>query len=125
MIHGRFFECRLWLYQPFLYYAIHSSIHATHWEMVQPFVHKAIATCLRGLGQAPTTHRHHGTFFELRTVIVFALCVIAASRCDALSSQLEHDWKEQVQGAMNRMQYWQDECPGIREAVEMVGQLLP
>jgi hypothetical protein len=87
-------------------------------------VDKAIALCFQGLTQSPSPHRHHGTFFELRTTVVFALSIIAVSRCDTLSPKLEHDWMVRIQVATRRLGYWQDECAGVKEAAGMLDTLL-
>lgn len=122
MIRGRVFECKGWLYRPFLFYAIHHPAESPNWVVAQPFVDKAIATCLEGIILAPSPHRHHGTFFALRTSTANALCIIATARCPNLQGHLDHSWSNQINVWARRMRYWQDECPGVREAIRIVDE---
>ena len=38
--------------------------------------------------------------------------------------RLEHNWKEQIQAFIQRIRYWQDECPGVTEAITMLEEQL-
>ena len=124
MIQGRIFECKIWLYRPFLYYAIHSPVYSPNWNLALPFVDKALSTCFRAVAEGTSQHRHHGTFFAIRCPVAQSLCLIAASRSEAVRERLQPDWREQIEAFIQRSRYWEAECPGVTESIELLrGQL--
>ena len=88
-------------------------------QAIKPFVEKAIATSTEGMHYS-SRYRHHGTWFGIRSSITFALCIMAVARSEQLSSMLEHDWREQLSNSVEHLRYWQDECTGVREAIEIL-----
>ena len=124
MIVLRIFECRLILYRPFLYYAIHRPTYAANWAAAHQYAEKAIAFCFQGLKIGCSPHRHHGTWFDLHITPTLAICVIAAVKCGTLAERIEPDWEQQIQVCIQRMRYWQDECPGITETIHILETLM-
>lgn len=127
VVQGRALEIRCSLYRPFLYFAIHhdSARSDPLHDLLRPLVDKALTWHLRYIDLHPTTHRHHGTWYELRSCIANCLCVMAAARSDAVvMPRPPQAWRAAVARCMDRMAYWEDEAPGIRRGVEIVNKVL-
>ncbi|KAJ5371235.1 uncharacterized protein N7496_007327 [Penicillium cataractarum] len=118
MVHGRATEIRTWIYRPFVYYAIHNPADAPCRELVQPFVEKGLLCSIETLGDHLALHRHHGTWYALRSDVAASLSVIGAVRCGTI--QVPPKWKNAVETGLARMKFWEGEVPGLSRSIELV-----
>lgn len=122
MVWGRALEIKSWIYRPFLFYAIHSPVHAPGRSIALPFVDKALNCSLQLLSRHSVFHRHHGTWYGLRQTVTGALLLIGAVRCATVI--VPPGWRDAVQTGMSRLQYWEDEVSGVARALGVVGDYL-
>ncbi|KAF4976381.1 hypothetical protein FZEAL_6942 [Fusarium zealandicum] len=122
MIRARVLEIRLWVYRPFLYYAIHNPPDGPFQSLLRPFVEKALMYTFRILNDCPTRHRHHGVWFSIRTGISAALSILAAGRCGNLP--LPVGWTGIVRATITKLEYWEAEAPGLSQALEVLNAYL-
>ncbi|PVH79103.1 hypothetical protein DL98DRAFT_461561 [Cadophora sp. DSE1049] len=142
MTKGRILLIRRLLYRPFLYYAI----HATHQEQIpwdlasalQGFVQKSLATCLTCNTGTAITHRHHGTWYDLRESITAALMLLAAHAADLITINLQSLLSPQTEAlddnkqyarilqiCVEKLRYWEAEAPpDISRARGIIGELM-
>lgn len=152
---NRLLEMRSWLYQPFLYCIIHQPQEAetSHqpWTALpeprrsafQDLVASGIECNLRILHWRALFHRHHGIWFDIRSVItaVITLCGLARSgnvqvpMCLFFDPSTTPEGPERSCGThqlpcisfetiFDRLKYWEDETPDIRESRLLIEQLV-
>lgn len=93
---NRILEMRSWLYQPFLYYAIHqdtmtederldrAQLTPSQERILYDLVHAGIDCLLKTLEVRSLRHRHHGVWFDLRAVVTAVVILFAAARSGAV-----------------------------------------
>lgn len=149
---NRLLEMRSWLYQPFLYCAIHQP-----WNQdggVQSFslasegqgpefwklVAAGIEINFRILHWRALFHRHHGIWFDMRSVItaVIILCGLAKSGNNEVPMCLFSHSKEgagycegkhqltciSFETIFNRLKYWEEEAPDVRHSRLILEELV-
>ncbi|KAM5344153.1 hypothetical protein ACJ41O_012690 [Fusarium nematophilum] len=121
-VRGRVLEIKMWIYTPFLYYAIHAPPDAPYRDIIQPFVDKGIAYNFLMLRGEPNTHRHHGTWYAVRAAASSCLFILGAVRCGTISVPV--DWMQDIRQTVSRMRYWAAEGPGVSRAIEVVESYL-
>ncbi|KPM42712.1 hypothetical protein AK830_g3857 [Neonectria ditissima] len=117
-VRGRVLEIKTWIYAPFLYYAIHSQHDALYSSMIQPFVEKAVSHSFCMIRDEPSRHRHHGSWFGVRSITASCLFILGAVRSRTIS--VPEQWRQEVSQAIHRMRYWAVEGPGISRAIEVL-----
>ncbi|KAL4765046.1 Zn(II)2Cys6 transcription factor [Aspergillus foveolatus] len=136
-IGNRFLEIRLWLYQPFLYYAVHHydqyhkppPIHTEEEStIIQDLVNSGIDCTLKILQARCLRHRHHGIWFDLRALVTASLIVIAFARSGTDSVELARIYRAGLRThltpTLETLAYWADEAPDIKRAREVLDGLL-
>ncbi|CAG8089198.1 unnamed protein product [Penicillium olsonii] len=133
-VSNRFLEIRLWLYQPFLYFAVHrmstntgsSSLTNDEFNLVQGFVDSGLNCCMKILQARCLRHRHHGIWFDLRAVVTASLVFIALARSGNLSLPNIHPdgLRSHLAPTLDALHYWEDEAPDIKKARETLYDLL-
>ncbi|KAL4752186.1 hypothetical protein BDW72DRAFT_77057 [Aspergillus terricola var. indicus] len=136
-IGNRFLEIRLWLYQPFLYYAVHHYdqyhkpplIHTEEEStIIQDLVKSGIDCTLKILQARCLRHRHHGIWFDLRALVTASLIVIAFARSGTNSAELSRihraGLRTHLTPTLETLAYWGDEAPDIKKAGEVLDGLL-
>lgn len=120
---GRSLLIRGLLYRPFLYYAIH--VQANRWNpttTLQGFVQKALVNCLAVNTGNAMTHRHHGTWYELREGVTTAMMLLAARAADLIPTTTVEG---PLQICVERLRYWEAEAlPDVARAREIIEELM-
>lgn len=117
-IHSRAFSCREWLHRPFLYYVIHQPPDDPDLPLALPLAQKSLDLCIEGQKLASSYHRHHGTWYMVRTMLTRALIILAAARSGRLV--LPTGWREAVEAAKRILKWWEGEAPDLRWAAEVL-----
>ena len=135
---NRILEMRSWLYQPFLYYAIHhpnnrktggvaaSPLSTEQDHVLRNLISLAVECNLKILETRSLLHRHHGIWFDLRALVTALLLLIAAARSghvempkglfkipDAVDPRLG---KSPFDNAFRALRFWEDESLDIHES---------
>ncbi|KAL6412655.1 hypothetical protein AUP68_03860 [Ilyonectria robusta] len=133
MVRGRTLEIQSWLYRPFLYYAIHHPSSDHFRPAMEPFVQKALvygSAHIRGLG---VRHRHHGTWYALRTGMAEALSLLAAVKSGVVDmgdgtgeygGMGEGGWRETVKQMIEILGYWEAESVDVGRSKVVLEELL-
>ena len=119
---GRALEIYTWLFRPFLYHAIHHPANHPDRASVQQFVDNALRMARATIEGGILRHRHHGTWFHLRSGISSALSLIAAHRCGHIN--LPPDWREVVWTQMSILDFWAKESCDIAKAKDMLNTMM-
>jgi hypothetical protein len=137
-IGNRLLEIRLWLYQPFLYFAIHHSITtgtalpsnltASEVASMQALARSGFTCCMQILQARCLRHRHHGIWFDLRALVTASLIVIALVKSGNLDvpgiDLAEEDLRGHFTKTLEALTYWEDEAPDIKRAREVLVLLI-
>lgn len=139
-LSNRFLEIRLWLYQPFLYYAIHRSVYDSHIHsdmfphspsaeeigIIQGFVDSGLNCCMKILQARCLRHRHHGIWFDLRALVTASLIFIALARSGKVDIPNLHPegLRSHLNPTLEALTYWEDEAPDIKKARGILNELL-
>ncbi|KAI9167955.1 hypothetical protein HJFPF1_04098 [Paramyrothecium foliicola] len=115
---GRALQIKMWLYTPFLYYAIHAPSEVPRQGPIWEFAEKAIAISYTTIVGEPTGHRHHGTWYHIMSIATCCLFIIAAVRRGNVP--VPKEWRKEVEGAIQRIRYWEDEGPGVTRAIHVL-----
>ena len=110
---NRLLEIQAWLYQPFVYHAIHNP----GWRRSQDhlglrsLVEAGMETQLRIIQMRTVRHRHHGLWFDLRAIttsaIVFCACLFSGN------IQLPSDWEQRYDMILRALKFWEGESPDL------------
>lgn len=118
MVRSRVLEMRTWIYQPFLYHAIHNTRESCISELVMPLASKALHASFRFIKDEPIPYRHHGAWLGIRTSIAACLQIMATAQSESIP--LQPDWKDLVQDYIGRLNYWKEEISWIPYAIEII-----
>lgn len=133
-LSNRFLEIRLWLYQPFLFFAVHrvstdpTPVSLTNEEsrLVQGFVESGLNCSMKILQARCLRHRHHGIWFDLRALVTASLVFIAMARSGNLDHQTIHPegLRSHLAPTLEALTYWEEEAPDIKKARGALDDLL-
>lgn len=118
MVYGRMLEIRIWIYQPFIFYAIHSQPNAPGRSLALPFVEKGLRCSIRNLNKQLIRHRHHGTWYGLRAGAAAMLSIIGAVKCGTLP--VPQEWQSALRAGISTLRHWEDEVVGLTATVEVI-----
>ena len=119
---NRILEIQAWLYQPFLYFALHKSSSSIpnsiqHQnvtqddEVLRGLIRAGMDTHLRIIQFRTVQHRHHGLWFDLRAITSSAIFL-----CGCLISGnilLPEDWEERFESILRQLRFWEVESPDL------------
>ncbi|PYI10921.1 hypothetical protein BO78DRAFT_448411 [Aspergillus sclerotiicarbonarius CBS 121057] len=114
-LQARVLELRSWLYQPFVYYAVHHGLPDDPTPDLERFVQKAISCSFHIIQSKPTRHRHHGSWFAARNVVSSALIILAAVKATDLVDYLV-DWPDLIAQAVSCLDHWASDAPDLGQA---------
>ncbi|KAH9211098.1 hypothetical protein DL95DRAFT_342173 [Leptodontidium sp. 2 PMI_412] len=106
---GRYYRVLELMHRPFLFAAIHEPDCSA---VVRVLAEKGLFNALRYLQHSHTSHRHHGTWLQLRNVIKAASLLLAASRSKGL--KMPHGWEAGIDKALATYEYWAWEFPSCK-----------
>jgi hypothetical protein len=143
---NRLLEMKSWLYQPFLYYAIHRSSHSVgvlppdQESALQTLIASGIECNIKVLEDRSLHHRHHGIWYDVRALIAATLILIAAAKSGNVKIPGGLFGDEGVEGVvvaslngkpLNRftksfeaMRFWEDEAPDIKRSRKLLERLV-
>lgn len=141
-IGNRFLEIRLWLYQPFLYFAAHYPIEATaspvtetaslaltpeEARTVRGLVQSGLDCSMKILDARCLRHRHHGIWFDLRALVTASLIFIALAKggnIDLPGIDSPGGIRSRLDRTLEALDYWEDEAPDIKKARRVLEDLI-
>lgn len=122
MLHARLADFRERIYRPFLYLAMHLPRTDPAQQTLTPYVQRCVSACLSFLNRGTPRHRHHGTWFENRGMVLKTLLLLAAARSGAVG--LPGGWEEGVERCLAGLRFWEGEAPDLGVAREILSELL-
>lgn len=139
-LSNRFLEIRLWLYQPFLFFAVHHPMRSTSTTpdsfasqltsdetgIVQGLVESGLDCGNKILQARCLRHRHHGIWFDLRALVTTSLIFIALASSGNVSLPNFHPrgLRSHLSRTLEALTYWEDEAPDIKKARGTLDSLL-
>lgn len=139
-LSNRFLEIRLWLYQPFLFFAVHhptgttstatdtmpSSLLSGEFATIQGLVQSGLDCSMKILQARCLRHRHHGIWFDLRALVTASLIFIALARSGNVNLPNIHPrrLRDHLNRTLEALTYWEDEAPDIKKARGVLDNLL-
>lgn len=121
---NRLLEMRSWLYQPFLYHAIHADTQTDHVRenpVLQSLVEAAMDCHLETVQKRCFRHRHHGIWFDIRAVVTAAFSVIAAAKSGKVT--VREEWAEHIPTVIGTLAFWEDESPDLVRTRQVLERL--
>ena len=120
---NRLLETQAWLYQPFVYYAIHNPgwRQSQDYASLRDLVAAGLATYRRIIQMRSIRHRHHGLWFDLRAITTSAVVF-----CAALISgnvQLPDDWERWYEVVLHALRFWEGESPDLATTRRVLEEL--
>jgi hypothetical protein len=122
---NRLLEMKSWLYQPFLYYAIHSptlALDAPENYGLKRFVNAAMECNHSIIQNRSVRHRHHGIWFDIRALVTAAVVLSAVIKSGTLN--VPTDWEESINTVIKTLHFWEDESPDLQKTRGVVESLL-
>ena len=119
---NRLLEMKAWLYQPFLYYAIHTPtlvLDAPENQALQRLVDAAMECNHTVIQNRSVRHRHHGIWFDIRALVSAVVILSAVIKCRTVS--VPEDWENSFEVTIKTLQFWENESPdlpGTRRVLE-------
>ena len=122
MVRSRTQEIETWLYQPFLYYAIHHPADDPYRPLIQPFINKNLELSRCIIEGSCFRHRHHGSWYGARSSTTLAFLIIAAVKCGHID--VPETWSHTVQTQIGILKYWEKESPDLAKARVVLQEML-
>lgn len=111
---NRLLEMRSWLYQPFLYHAIHADTQTASIRenpTLQSLVQAAMDCHLETVQKRSFRHRHHGLWFDIRALASAAFSVIAAAKSGKVT--VRGEWTGHISRVIETLAFWESESPDL------------
>jgi hypothetical protein len=115
---GRYYRVLELMHRPFLFNALHDPGCS---PVVRALAEKALVNALRYLQHSCISHRHHGTWLQLRNELKAASLLLAAKRSTEL--KMPHGWEAGVAKSLATFDYWSWEFPSCRTYVNVIRTL--
>lgn len=121
---NRLLEMRSWLYQPFLYHAIHADTQTAHVRenpVLQSLVEAAMDCHLETVQKRSFRHRHHGIWFDIRAIVSAAFSVIAAAKSGKVT--VREEWGGHIAHIISTLAFWEGESPDLVRTRQVLERL--
>ncbi|KFY25858.1 hypothetical protein V493_04410 [Pseudogymnoascus sp. VKM F-4281 (FW-2241)] len=121
---NRLLEMRSWLYQPFLYHAIHADPQTAHVgenPVLQSLVEAAMECHLETVQKRCFRHRHHGIWFDIRAIVSAAFSVIAAAKSGKVT--VREEWADHIAHIIETLAFWESESPDLVRTRQVLERL--
>lgn len=118
VLHARLADLRERIYRPFLYLAV--SRRRRHDDLasqtaIAPYVQRCVDACLAFLLRGTPRHRHHGTWYENRSMFLKSLLVLAAVKSGCVYVPGDA-WRHGIALCLAGLTFWEAEAPDLAEA---------
>lgn len=124
-IWNRLLEMKTWLYQPFLYYAIHcseSELELRENIVLQELINAAMECNVSTIEYRSLRHRHHGTWFDIRAIAAASFSAIAAAKSGNV--KVSPEWENRIRGVIATLAFWEDEARDLVKTRQVLEDLL-
>lgn len=122
MVQFRFPDILERIHRPFLYLALHLSDSSPTLQLIGPHVDKCLGSCLQDAAKGSRRHRHHGTWYQNRSVFAKSLLLLAAVKSRRI--HVPAGWRDEVCNTMLGLRFWQKEAPDLGKAGEILERIL-
>lgn len=123
---NRLLEMKSWLYQPFLYYAIHcnetQAAEVRDNMILQSLISSAMEVNISTVEMRSLRHRHHGIWFDIRSIVTASFEVIAAAKSGKV--KVEPEWEDRIRLVIANLAFWEDESADVPKTRQVLENLL-
>ena len=121
---NRLLELRFWLFQPFLYHAIHcdpQSVEAHCTLDLESLVDAAMECNAETVRVRTLRHRHHGIWFDIRAIVTASFSVIAAAKSGRVN--VKPEWEDRIEQVIATLAFWEAESPDLVKSRRVLEEL--
>ena len=122
MIQFRFPDILERIHRPFLYLALHLPEPNPILQLISPQVQKCLTACIKDAAKGSHRHRHHGTWYENRSIFAKSLLLLAAVKSRRV--HVPEGWNEAVRKTIIGLRFWKREAPDLGKAAEILEKIL-
>ncbi|VUC29742.1 unnamed protein product [Clonostachys rosea] len=112
---GRFYRVLELMHRPFLFTALHDPNCG---PVIRALAEKALFNALKYLEHSHTSHRHHGTWLQLRNQLKETSLLLAASKVNGLT--MPEGWEAGVSKSLSTFDYWLQEFPSCKTYTSII-----
>ncbi|CAH0028777.1 unnamed protein product, partial [Clonostachys rhizophaga] len=112
---GRYYRVLELMHRPFLFTALHDPDCG---PVVHALAEKALFNALKYLEHSHTSHRHHGTWLQLRNQLKETSFLLAASKVNGLA--MPEGWEAGVSKTLSTFDYWLQEFPSCKTYTNII-----
>ncbi|KAK5061613.1 hypothetical protein LTR84_008157 [Exophiala bonariae] len=115
---GRYYRALELMHRPFLFAALHEPDCS---PVIKPLAEKALFNALRYIQHSCISHRHHGTWLQLRNELKAATLLLAATRSTWVN--MPYGWEAGVAKSLDTFEYWSLEYPSCKTYANVIRTL--
>ncbi|KAK5015348.1 hypothetical protein LTR16_003411 [Cryomyces antarcticus] len=122
---NRLLEMKTWLYQPFLYYAIHNNTQLPDLlenSALRSLIEAGMDCALKTVEHRTLRHRHHGLWFDIRAIVTASLTVMAMVKSGNV--KIDEQWDGRILSVIRTLAFWEDESPDLVKTKKVLEELL-
>lgn len=115
---------RFWLFQPFLYHAIHYDplpTESQHSLDMQPIVEAAMECNVETIRNRTLRHRRHGIWFDIHAIITASFTFTAAAKSGRVA--VASEWEDRIKQVIATLASWEAESPDLHKSREVLEEL--
>ncbi|KAI9147125.1 hypothetical protein HJFPF1_13157 [Paramyrothecium foliicola] len=116
---GRYYRVLELMHRPFLFAILHAPDPGAYDPSIRRLAEKALCNAHRYLLHSVTSHRHHGTWLQIRNELREASLLLAASRSPA-NLAMPDRWEEGVAKTLATFEYWSWEYPPCQTYTDVI-----
>lgn len=126
---GRYYRTLELMHRPFLFTVLHEPQYqqqaaaATNTTNINELAEKSLFNALRYLQHSNVTHRHHGTWLQLRNELREACLLLAAARGGGPHLRMPDGWEDGIAKALATFEYWACEFPSCETYARVIHTL--
>ncbi|KAI6781310.1 fungal transcriptional regulatory protein [Emericellopsis cladophorae] len=124
-IDNRLLEMQTWLYQPFLWYLIHVGVERGVDKDLDSLIQSGIDCSLKTIDVRARGHRHHGLWYDLRSIMSASLTlvvIIKTGNTSWIQGGLEAV-QPRIHHVVQQFKFWQAEAPDLHRYITTLKEL--
>lgn len=123
ILEGHLGNCYEFIYWPFIKHTINSPFRNLSTD---EYVRKGLQAAMDrvNINRPGFKHRHHGTYYLIRSCTRSAFVLLAAHLKGNLEDLMPVGWFEIIWGVVDLLEFWQDELPIARRWRDVITHLM-
>ncbi|ROW08387.1 hypothetical protein VMCG_03099 [Cytospora schulzeri] len=124
-LQGRFYNWRMLILRPIVYYALHRPREQRLGSSVLTLAQECIDLCSNSILRNVSHHRHGGTWFALRSMFTSAMLILAVVCKARDGGELlpPPQWQKLIKAALATMEKWERQAPDVERMRRTLGRV--